>query len=246
MFYAAGATHKGTVKTQNEDHILVNGKVLNEGFVEIQANRILAVIADGVSGEEGGQIASRKALEVFQGIKDKPINGEVIYDAFQNAHIEIRKETTFPYMATTVAGCFMDEEDSAIFNVGDSKAFIYKFGALRQLSLDHTTASELIRQGIKSNVNPHQLSRYLGGKEQFSEPEIKENTGKIKYENSYLLLCSDGLTDFVKVEYIEKVLESEKSLLDKAKTLIALAIKCKTTDNVSVIIVEWKEDSKDE
>ncbi len=246
MFYAAGATHKGTVKKQNEDHIILNGKILNEGFVEIQSNKILAAVADGVSGEDGGQIASRKALEAFKEIKDKPITGENIYDAFQNAHISLRAETDYPYMATTIAGTFINDDGSVIFNVGDSKIYLYKFNALRQLSLDHTTASELIRQGINSSVNPHQLSRFVGGKEQFSEPEIKENAGKIKADNTYILICSDGLTDFVKLEYIEKVLESEKSLLDKVKTLIALAIKCKTTDNVSVILVEWKEDLKDE
>ena len=246
MFNVAGATHKGTVKVINEDHLLINGKILNEGFVEIHSDKIVAVVADGVSGEDGGNIASKKAVEVFQTLKDKPINGSNVYDAFSTAHQELRKFTNFPNMATTIAGCVMDHDNSIIFNVGDSKVYLYKFGALRQISLDHTTASELLRQGIENDVNPHQLSRFLGGKEQFSEPEIKENAGKIKGTQNYMLICSDGLTDFVKLEFIEKVLESDKSLLDKTKTLIALAIKCKTTDNVSVILVEWKEDAQDE
>lgn len=246
MYHVAGATHKGCVKPQNEDHILLNGRILNEGFCEIIAPKILACVADGVSGEDGGHIASRLALETFQKNYNLPITGKNIFETFQMAHENLRLEKNYPYMATTMVGAFMDSESNITFNVGDSKAYLYKFGALRQISTDHTTANELLRQGIKSDVNPHQISRFLGGKDTFSEPDIKNSSGKIKGTNNYILLCSDGLTDFVKLEYIEKVLESNKSLVDKTRTLIALAIKCNTSDNVSVILIEWKEDEANE
>ena len=245
MYHIAGATHVGTVKPKNEDHILINGKILNSGYVEVDAPKVLACVCDGVSGEQGGEIASRIVLETLQKVKDKPISGDVIHNQLKEAHTILRNEKKYPYMATTAAGIFLDDDSSVAFNVGDSKIYLYKFGALRQISVDHTTSQELLRQGIQNNVNPHQLSRFLGGKDNFSEPEIKE-AGKLKGSANYLLLCSDGLTDFVKLEFIEKVLEAPKTLLEKTKTLIALAIKCKTTDNVSVILIEWKEDNKDE
>ena len=241
----AGISDKGPARANNEDAILTfstnwetNIKDTSETY-----HRYLFVLSDGLGGHEKGEVAAELIIE---GIKKefiknllpkKQIQLEDVIDSLQVVNnrvysLNLDKENQTDKMGGTVSGVIIDNERFIIFNVGDSPIFIF--------------TDDMVTEISTRDVSEHKskaITQAIGIK---SSEEIKIHIDELKTPESKfkILICSDGLTDVVGPEEIKKIIDSKKGDLREVCTkLVQEAYKRKTTDNVSVILIEAEKET---
>ena len=200
MWWSAN-TDKGKMRSMNQDSF----------FCEENDNCTIAVVCDGMGGENGGQVASSIACEVakkqlLNGFKNRVSEneaGRILSCAVANANIavydESRKYPDLEGMGTTMVIAVVTPDMAHIANVGDSRAYILRDDLLTQLTEDHSYVNELLRKGKiteeEAKVHPkrHRITRAVGVFEEVT-PDIL--TVDLREDDS-ILLCSDGLYNFV-------------------------------------------------
>ena len=211
------------------------------------------IIADGVGGNNAGELASRTAVtSVAQCVKDNPIDecrtDEDICDYFARS-LEITNDEIFSLagryeenrgMATTIVIAYIRGRTAYFVNVGDSRAYVYRKGFLSQVTEDHTYVNTLIRKGeiseeaAESHTHRNVITRALGAEEQV-EPDFFKTELK---ENDIILLCTDGLYADVKREEIEEILGSGANMSETSRALIDKANQCGGNDNITVVVLK--------
>ena len=243
MIKYAATTDRG-IRDANEDRVLVAGVILDKGDVDGMAKScLLAVVCDGVGGEAFGAKAAQLAVETISKFPHITTHDEAL-DAVEKINAAILtaqgKDEAHSRMACTVAGISVYEDNVVIFNVGDSKVYRFRTPYIAQLSVDHTYAKEAMEAGVISDINQltkknqHRITRCMGEKEAW-KPDIHQSQFR---EGDIYLLCSDGLSDVVDEEELEKILFQSASPETKCKQLLALAMTLNSQDNISIIILE--------
>ena len=243
MIQYAAITDKGTLN-ENEDRVLVADIILDKGIAEGTAEScLLAVVCDGVGGEAfGAEAAELTAYTISKLPQIKTSNAAVdsvskINDCILSAQI---KDNAHSRMACTLAGISVFEENVVIFNVGDSKVYRFRAPYIAQLSVDHTYAKEAMQIGMISDKNQlteqnqHRITRCIGEKVEW-KPDIYEGQAR---QGDIFLLCSDGLSDVISEDELEKVLSKSASPETKCHQLLALATNLNSQDNISIIVLE--------
>jgi protein phosphatase len=244
---AAGATHVGRVRAQNQDAYIV--------CLGASSDRGLFVVADGLGGHAGGEVASRMAVEAMrraypfqQGDVEGAGIERVLREAIRNAHQDIRRaaeeDPNLHGMGTTLVAVAVQDSTAFVANVGDSRAYRVQDGEIRRLTRDHTVLEERIRSGLLMpetaylSVNRHILSRALG-----CEETVEADINAMALEGGDLLiLCSDGLTNMLDDEEIlGTVSPGPKDPLDIPGILIGRANDRGGVDNITVVIVKAME-----
>jgi serine/threonine protein phosphatase PrpC len=232
----AAATDTGIVRETNQDAIFVDDT--------------LALVADGMGGHAAGEVASAMAVEfVRDGFHDRP-TVEGLYSAIEEANRAIladaRDNPARFGMGTTVVAVGLTRDDAGVrsptlFNVGDSRAYQLRDGALRQLSEDHSVAEEWVRMGRLTSeealVHPrrHQLTRALGVDDELEIDVLSLNA----LPGDRLMLCSDGLSNELSADVLAD-LASAPTPLDEAVTrMVSAAKQSGGRDNISVILLEF-------
>lgn len=245
----AGRTHAGQVRKQNEDYI---GYDVGLGAV---------VLADGMGGYRGGEIASaiavntildhlRQALPSVRPGEIDPTTGvsrqalaarEAIIRANDTIYKTSRSQSQYHGMGTTVVLALFHGNRITIGHVGDSRIYRLRDNELDQVTIDHTLLQELVDRGFytpgeaKTSLNKNLVTRALG-----IEPTVAVDIVEdVVFPDDIFLLCSDGLNDMVDDEDIRLVLRSYEDDLDKAADeLINLANEAGGRDNVSAILAK--------
>ena len=241
-------TDTGKVRTHNEDSVAI---------VKDLKGEYLMVVADGMGGHKAGEVASSivvngltnsfKALEEV-GSKEEAVSW--IRESITKLNDDIFKYTDeFPEskgMGTTVVLALVTKDYILFGNVGDSSGFVFKKGKLYKVTKDHTLVNllvetgELTKEEAVNHPRKNVLMRALGANNPIDVDifylDIKESDG--------IFLCSDGLTNMLTVEQIEKVLNSDISLEEKIVKLIKKSNLRGGTDNVSIAYLE-KESGED-
>ena len=240
-----GASHVGQVRQVNQDSLFVGTG--------------LFVVADGMGGHAGGEIASRIAVETMES-ELEGADGDVrpprrvldLVTAVQAANDRVwaqsEDEPELAGMGTTVVAIGIVEEDSevrlAIVNVGDSRAYRLSGGQLDQISDDHSLVGELFREGRltadEARAHPQKnivtravgIDRYVA----VDEFQILPRTGD-RY-----LLCSDGLTDELTEDDIASVLRTVAEPEAAAEDLVRQANEAGGRDNITLIVVDVVDD----
>jgi serine/threonine protein phosphatase PrpC len=239
----------GRVRDHNEDYI---GCSIPASENEGRTQGWLFALADGVGGEEKGEVASRTAIEtVIEGFRAAP-RGEahtvLMPRIVQKANIRIYElgRASSPggsRMATTLVACALRYDRVVVAHVGDSRCYLIRHGLASQLTRDHTVVAEQVRMGILSAREAeeaetrHILSRSLGS-DLFVNVEIGDHQ---VHEGDVLLLCSDGLHGPVKGAEIAEIVRWSPTLEAAALKLIALANDRDGGDNVSIQLVRVKD-----
>ncbi len=238
---AGSATDVGQVRSNNQDRLL-------------EANPVFAV-ADGMGGAAAGEVASATAIEALQAwfaqigspTPDDLIEGaekanRAVWDRAE-ANPEMRGMGT-----TLVALALIDADKVAIANVGDSRLYAMHHGELRQVTEDHNLVAELVAQGRLSaeeaEFHPRRniMTRALG-----VDPEVPVDLFIEDAEpGDRYLLCSDGLPREVKDDQIASILRRLSSPEEAAKELVDEANRKGGNDNITVVIVDVVDSSKDE
>jgi serine/threonine protein phosphatase PrpC len=226
----ATRSDKGRVRENNEDAVLVRGPLL--------------AVADGMGGHGSGEVASALAIEALGSAaldKDTPEHelGTALEDSFIKANRAVHDKWFgggSPFGTTLVAGCLTGNR-LIIANVGDSRAYLFRAGALRQLTEDHTVSMLRLQRGVITREqledDPFRNKLYRAiGTEDYVEVDIAEVA---LADGDIVLLCSDGLHGVLSEEQIGKLLagaDPERS----ATALVAAANAAGGPDNVSVVI----------
>ena len=221
------ATDIGRVRERNEDSILVDPP--------------LYVVADGMGGHRGGQVASRVALETLEALAAE--GRGTLPDHVRGANRAVWdrsvEDERLAGMGTTLTAARVDGASALIAHVGDSRAYLLRDGELRQLTADHTLVARMVQSGeiteAEAEVHPHKnvLTRALGTDEQV---EVDEDTIEL-LDGDRLLLCSDGLTGMVTEDQIQAILENSEQPQQAADRLVKAANRAGGIDNISVVVL---------
>ncbi len=234
----AAATDTGLVRDANEDALSVD--------------ETLAIVADGMGGHAAGEVASALAVEVItrEFHQNKTVEG--LYAAVEAAnHAVLADAVAHPErfgMGTTIIAIALTEDVAGIVsptlvNVGDSRVYQLRDGALRQLSDDHSVAEEWVRMGRltpeEAAVHPrrHQLTRVLG----MDETVEIDMVSVVAQPGDRLLLCSDGLSNELTPDQLVQLASPPMPLEDAVDKLVAAAREAGGRDNITVILVEFDD-----
>jgi protein phosphatase len=247
LWTGTGLTNQGRVRSSNQDAY----GVLNDLGIWL--------VADGMGGRAGGEVASRIAVESVtnsvgggaQGVtpraKDPDTISQVLRNAVQAANRAIRAEAgrrpNLLGMGTTLVVVAILSEPhpmAVIANIGDSRAYLLRSGRLMPLTKDHSVVEESLRTGLiseaEASVHPlrHVLTRALGTELEV-EPDI---TVWRLYSDDVLLLCTDGLTKMLDDNRIRDILAAYGERPTQAcDSLVEAANNVGGDDNVTVVIV---------
>lgn len=243
MYYCCAITDKG-IRSHNEDALLIHRTVLTEGVTEQELSKpFLIAVADGVAGEQSGEIASSKCLEMLKQISfSSRVNME---QKLSNIHTSLAKigarQKHTRNMQTTLCAIGVDEHDMLYsMNVGDSRLYRYRNQELLQLSRDQSLVQLLLEAGA---ITPEQQQNHiyrniifpvLGNMDSKPEFDIKNYGEKIRY-GDILLLCSDGLSDYVSKPEMERILMLNCPMVRRLQLLMELSMKHNCTDNITII-----------
>lgn len=227
----ATATHKGMVRQNNEDSLYPDTSGESHGPATL-------VVADGMGGHVAGEVASR--LAVNAAASNELLASDRVAAGNRAIREEVAREPGLEGMGTTMTLVSLGEDGSAAFaHVGDTRAYLYRAGELRQLTEDHTVAAEYVALGeisadeAASHPQRHILTRTLGLSRFVNIDEIQ-----IALEpEDRILLCSDGLNEMVSDDAIAAAMDGS-TVDDVAWKLIEMANKAGGVDNITVIVVD--------
>lgn len=240
---SSGKTIVGSVRTTNEDSLHLDP----EGGIFI--------VADGMGGVAGGEVASRLACEKIakEFLLSPHLSAEKrLRDAITAANKAIlemaNEDSQLKGMGTTVTALIIDGDYALIGHVGDSRIYRLRGGQIKQLSVDHTVLQEVLSKGVISPAEAKKIERgekefdYRNvitravGTEEIVEVDLRR---ELLEDGDCFLLCSDGLTSVVEDDEIQNILAKTDGNLETAcSRLTTLAIEKGSQDNVTVLAVE--------
>ncbi|MCT8139778.1 Stp1/IreP family PP2C-type Ser/Thr phosphatase [Anaerobacillus sp. CMMVII] len=231
----------GQVRSHNED---------NGGFTHNKDGILLAVVADGMGGHQAGDVASKMTIELLSS-KWQEAKGVTTPTSIElwleqsiteiNAHLfeHSLKHPQCQGMGTTLVAVVCTSQFVTYAHIGDSRAYLLNGNVFEQKTEDHTLVNELVRSGqitlLEAENHPRRnvILRALG-----TERTIKVDIKTIEWdEGSFILLCSDGLSNKIKDEEMFEVLKKDTSLEEKVVDLINDANERGGEDNISVALV---------
>jgi len=239
-----GKTDMGMVRNNNEDNFILKkyGKVLVAG------------VADGMGGHFAGEVASEIAVKTIEKFFYEKLSKfkifEIIEDSFfyanKKIYEEAQKKGPKVMMGTTLTLSVLEEKGSGIYDVyfghiGDSKLYHLDSNDIVQKSVDHTMLQRMIDAGaltkeeIENYAHKNIIYKSLGSKEHLDMDEVKKfELGK----NQALLLCSDGLSGYLKPEEMLSIVKGTKNVKEAVNYMINLAKYRGGDDNITVILIE--------
>jgi len=227
----------------------------------------LWAVADGMGGHAAGEVASQMAVEVmrdyiastqnqtdvtlpFDAPPDMPLPAQRLLVAGKLANQKIyqlsRSDSKLTGMGTTMASLIVDGQTAYVTHAGDSRAYLIRSGAIKQITEDHSLVNEYISQGLLSPADAathplkHVITRALG-----SSPKIDMDVKTIPLlPGDLFLLCSDGLSNLATDQEIySRIADSRNHLGEGCKCLIELAFQKKSDDNITVVLIAYEDRS---
>ena len=236
---AGGASDVGQVRSINQDSMLVGPHIY--------------VVADGMGGHQGGEVASAMAIDAFDHGENQAtvtVNELVgrVQDANGSVYERSGEDPGLSGMGTTLVAIAVVKEDGeerlAIVNVGDSRAYRLSGGQLDQVSDDHSLVGEMVREGritdeqARDHPQKNIVTRAVG-----IEPAVDVDEFQLlPHAGDRYLLCSDGLTDEVTDAEIAEVLRAVADPDAAAQQLVERANAHGGRDNITVLVVDVVDD----
>ncbi len=233
-------TDRGKNRERNEDAFLIMKK-----------ERIF-LVADGVGGQNAGELASGAAVRLIgehvqhfppedcadeNEIRDYFLDClERTNDAiFQIGGEAVRREG----MATTAVLLYLRDGKAYVVNVGDSRAYLLREGRLHQLTEDHTFVNQMLKEGnitateAEHHPGRHMITRALGGEERIQPDFFRLSV----FEGDLLLLCTDGLYNELSEERMEALVGGETDMQALAELLVREANASGGGDNITAVCI---------
>lgn len=238
---AACLTDIGLQRENNEDSLLYWEP---EAEKEFRRKGRLAIVADGMGGYEGGQEASRIAVETVRHLYDRDFTGDpqaALLHALLAAHETIQRyafeHPQFQGMGTTCTALAIVDRQLYFGHVGDSRLYLVRGESISRLTRDHSYVGRLVENGIvrsedaESHPQRHILTAALGsGREIF--PQVSDQPVTLE-EDDVLILCTDGLWGVVGDQDMARAART-RPLADACMKLVRMALERGGPDNVTV------------
>ena len=235
----AGATDTGAVRRANQDAF---GR-----FDDPERREILLVVADGLGGHRGGEVASKMAVRLVgkhvvqtSGDPESRLR-EAIVSANSEIYKAAKRDYTLDGMGTTIV-CLLLIEDgpSYVAHVGDSRLYRMRSGGIKSITEDHSLVATLVREGVLSaeaaydDPRKNQILRALGVR---SEVEI-DVAPVILRPGDVFILCSDGLHGLLKDDEIQHLAQRPIRPSATVSDLIAAANEAGGHDNITCVLAQ--------
>lgn len=231
-------TDVGMVRQQNED--------------AYSAEENLYIVADGMGGHNAGEVASALAVATVRaGAKSGIHSTEQFRELVQQANTAIYTasldDSTQSGMGTTLTALAVvpgEEPKVLVANVGDSRTYLFRGGALTRLSIDHSYVQELVNEGIltpeEARVHPRRniVTRAMG----IERSVMVDVFTHLVRTGDRIVLCSDGLVDEVPDTDIATVLSQHSDAQETAEALVLVANANGGRDNTTVVVVDILDD----
>lgn len=233
----AQLTDIGLVRSLNEDSLCVSPEIG------------LFAVADGMGGHLAGEVASATALQILeQELAKRLQKGEfpehALVAAVQEANRQIFELSSqnqhLSGMGTTITACLKRGGNIYIAQVGDSRAYLLRESLILQLTEDHSLVRELVRKGgLTEEQALHHPQRNVLTRALGTAPNV--NVDSYHHEVSpgdLLLLCTDGLTAYLRPDEIMRTIRTAPGLDSAARSLVDKALGAGGKDNITVILLE--------
>ena len=240
----ASLTDVGCNRENNEDNY---GYWEPEDDASFAALGRLAIVADGMGGHEGGQVASRIAVEIFAesyAASAEPDSQKRLLNALTEAHHRIQRKAgedpRLGAMGTTCTALALVDSRLYFVHVGDSRLYLLRAGKLRSLTRDHTLIARLIEKGVirpeeaENHPQKHVLTSALGVADDI-EIDFPPEPLPIQADD-VLLICSDGLWGQMNLSEIQQATASQ-SPENACRALVQLAKERGGPDNITLQIL---------
>lgn len=241
---AKGNTHVGRVRSSNQDSFLVDDRLH------------LYIVADGMGGHAGGEIASQLCVQKIseyigqnpEKFSQKSNDGEILTELakavnFASARIYEHsiEQPALRGMGTTATAVLIIDSKAYCAHVGDSRLYLVRENFLYQITYDHSLVNEQIRAGVLSpeDAESHHLKNVITRSVGYQEEEDVDTLILDLFPNDSLLLCSDGLHGKVTNEEISNTVQGLK--IAAVDPLIQMANDRGGEDNISVVIINIQE-----
>jgi len=241
-------TDIGRMRTTNED-----------SYFTYQNEKLIgALVADGMGGQNAGEIASRMTAMIVKDAIIREFNpnmnyvecGEMIRRAFIEANEEIyqysKHHKDAEGMGTTASMGFVYNNKLITVHVGDSRVYTIKNDEIKQITTDHSYVQELVRRGTitsddaKSHPQKNIITRAIG-----TEPTIKVDVDIKDYNDEIVFICSDGLTNLITDAQILDVINENEDLQMAMVKLVEFANKKGGNDNITCLAFDLSEEDTD-
>lgn len=233
-----GGTDIGPKRKNNQDSLLRND------------SERLYIVADGMGGHRGGEVASHLAVETIENFcKENPnllpreaLEKSIIY-ANKKIFQESQKDPNFQGMGTTVAALLFRFGKAVLANVGDSRVYLFREGLLWQITEDHSLVHEEVRAGrIQEKDIPRYEFKNIITRSVGYEDHVEVDTfSRLITKGDVYVMCSDGLSNALAKDEIRKIL-STYSFEKAVEKLIEEANASQGYDNVTVLICQVAEE----
>jgi len=264
-------SHRGKVRPTNEDHYLVAAfersmRALLTSLPEGDIPRHYAdtgygmVVADGMGGAAGGEVASRTVISVLiEMALSTPdwimrMDEELANKVLQRMNNRImlaeaalieksRIDPTLTGMGTTITIACSAGANLVIAHVGDSRACLFRKGHLYRLTSDHTMAQVLADAGaiesdaVKSHPMRHLLTNVVGSE---GGKALADLSALQLADGDQILLCTDGLTEMVSQQAIAQLLAGQKPANQACRALVEMALEGGGQDNITAVIARYR------
>ena len=225
----------------------------NEDSIYVDVENGIFLLADGMGGHQAGEVASGLAVgEGYAYLKDQIAQAEgekevlkLLVESLLNAHKVIkeraRSDLNLMGMGTTLIQVVVKDNTAYICHVGDSRVYLLR-DEIKQITMDQTVGDYLVEHNImpREAIPPqkwHTLTQAVG----VSDDPVPELHSIEMRGGDYLLLCTDGLTDMLSDEEIEKIIQRNGDNIDKGvNKLIKEANRKGGRDNISVVLVRYE------
>jgi PPM family protein phosphatase len=268
---AAGFSDPGRVRADNQDHFYLArlGRFSQTVASSLPPGELperledaghVAVVADGMGGHKGGEVASRTAIIVFfhllfdtpdwvlkvdddsaQKILDRVTDRYRSLDSVLDERARI--DPNLRGMGTTMTLTYSIGFDLFLSHAGDSRAYLCRGGSLRQLTRDHTRVQELVDAGVmtREEAATHRLRNVLTNVLGGGVPLTDVDVHRVQLmAGDVMLLCSDGLYDVVKDDEIAKILTESTTADAACRALVSLALERGAPDNVTAVVSRYQ------
>jgi PPM family protein phosphatase len=264
-------SHTGRVRSHNEDHFLVSRVSRRQEILRTNMpphslpeyageDGYLYIVADGMGGMAAGEVASRLAISTSLKLLQRPeqwgfrMDRRAAAELFERVARDLQEidrtltetgasDRRLLGMGTTLTAALSMGVDLFLIHLGDSRAYLFRDGVLRQLTRDHTVAQAMADAGyippeeVRRHVKRNALTNFLGG-----------HNGKVKADLRWLrladgdrlLLCSDGLSEMVDDATIAGILSGSDDPRTTAHRLLGTALDRGGKDNVTVIVARYQ------
>jgi PPM family protein phosphatase len=240
--------------------LLGNYRENNEDAIEVKQfpELTICIVADGMGGQQAGEIASKQAIEVVPrelrqnlgNVNDQDQTRQIFRQAIVRANQVIMEmaalDRDLANMGTTIVASLWRKGSGILYltSVGDSRGYQVRGETIEQLTIDHSIAQALVEaktiSAAEARVHRYRnvLWKYLGSKEVGEGPEVK--AVQLEIGDRYLL-CTDGLCGVVSDDALRDFIVQHPNVQECAEGLGQLALDSGSRDNVSCIVIEVVE-----